>query len=52
MVGFYADYIEETEDWGVFDTEIGHCYSTWSDEQTATRKAEEKEADGHGVRQW
>lgn len=37
----YAEYVKETNMFGVFGEESGHCYSTWSDMNTAEQKAEE-----------
>lgn len=42
---FYADPAydgDESGDWGVFGTESGFCYSTWSSKEEAEQAARKK----------
>lgn len=36
---FYAEYDDITNDYGVFGVTSGFCYSTWSDLETAEKRA-------------
>jgi hypothetical protein len=46
---FYAEEVEESGgDWGVFDTEVGHCFATYSGSAKAEKEADKMNQE-HGL---
>jgi len=42
---FYADYDDQTNDYGVFGVTSGFCYSTWTDLDEAEKRARRMSAE-------